>query len=99
MAHDKHKLKLNIYLVANEKALSLLSYSYLVTNLRDSLNGLFGMTLTTIPLDLTKNDSSHIDSRHAYTASYPLTPTPSTTGQHPHKTHSCSVATIGLHLH
>jgi hypothetical protein len=70
--HETHKHKLNIYLVANEKALILLSHTHLVSTLRDTLiNGLSGTNLKTISLSLTKKDSLHLDSRHAYTDPYP----------------------------
>jgi hypothetical protein len=66
--HEKHKPELNIYLVANEKALSIINHSLGTTTLRNIINDLFGVPLTTMPPDITKKDPSHLDNRHAYTS-------------------------------
>jgi len=71
-----HLKKLDIYLVANKKALGLLNQAQIITNLRDILNGLFNINLKTIPLDLNKKDPPYLDSRHAYTVPYLLPPPP-----------------------
>jgi hypothetical protein len=73
---DNLKLILNMYLVANEKALNQLNHSLITSSLWNTINDLFGLELTTILLDLTIKDPSFLDSRHAYTASNPPPPYP-----------------------
>jgi hypothetical protein len=76
--HEKHNQTLNIYLVANENALSLINNSLVTTTLRNTINEFCGVPLTTLPLDITKKDPSYLDSRHAYTSPYPPVFQPST---------------------
>jgi len=78
-----HIKNLDIYLVANEKALGLLNRAHIVINLRDTINGLFDINLKTIPLDLSKKYSPYLNSRHTYTT--PYSPPPATARQHPYK--------------
>jgi len=68
-----HKYRLNIYYVANEKALALLHPSSL-NHLRDTLTQTYGITHKFTPPILNKKDASHMNSRAAYTEPYPPHP-------------------------
>ena len=67
------KPKLNIYLIANEKALALLNQQQISITLQQALTTLTGKALP-INLNLQKKDPKHIDSHTTYTEQYPYTP-------------------------
>jgi ribonuclease HI len=69
------KPKLNIYLIANEKALALLNHQHITNTLRLALTKLTGKT-TPITLNLKQKDPRHIDSHTTYTEQYPYTQNP-----------------------
>ena len=78
---NNNKPKLNIYLIANEKALSLLNHQHILATLRPVLTTITGKPAH-ITINLTKKDPQHIDSHTSYTEQYPYTPTPPSTPQH-----------------
>jgi hypothetical protein len=67
------KYKLNIYYVANEKALALFHPNN-IKHLRDTLTQTYGSTHKFTPPNLKKKDASHMNNRKAYTAPYPPNP-------------------------
>jgi hypothetical protein len=69
----KRNPKLNIYLVANEKALSTLGKPKILQTLKEALTKLNGEKANTITLNLTTKDPHQIDSNQAYTDPYPET--------------------------
>jgi len=54
-------MKLNIYLVANEKALRLLNHDYVTHTLRETLSRILGRDTQPITLNLNVNDPIHLD--------------------------------------
>jgi hypothetical protein len=80
---NHNKPKLNIYLIANEKALALLNHQQILDTLRPVLNNITGKPAH-ITINLQKKDPQHIDSHTSYTEQYPYTPTP------PHTPHPLS---------
>ena len=72
---QKRNPKLNIYLVANEKALSTLDRPKILHTLRDAFTKLEGAKTPAISLNLTMKDPQHIDNSQSYTYPYPETPT------------------------
>jgi len=57
-----HNTRLNIYLVANEKALLLLNHDYITHALHETLSNLLGRDTQPITLNLNLNDSTYLDS-------------------------------------
>jgi hypothetical protein len=72
-------MRLNIYLVANEKALQLLDHDYVTRILHDTLSSLLGQGTPPINLNLNLTDPTHLDISQAYKDTYPsITSTPYT---------------------
>jgi hypothetical protein len=69
-------LKLDVYLVSNEKALALLDRAQILTTLRTNIPKLTGKPSPVISLNLGKKLSQHIDSHASYTYPYPDIPDP-----------------------
>jgi hypothetical protein len=67
--------KLNIYLVANEKALSILDQPKMLHTLREEFTKIEGAKTSAISLILTMKDPQHIDNSQSYTDPYPETTT------------------------
>ena len=62
----KNNTKLNIYLVANEKALRLLDPDYITQTLHETLSTILGRNAQPITLTLNLQDPSQLDSSQAY---------------------------------
>jgi ribonuclease HI len=69
-----HNTKLNIYLVANEKALRLLDHKHVTSTLHSALSHILGKDIQPIALNLALKDSPHLDSSQAYKDKYPYIP-------------------------
>lgn len=78
-------MKLNIYLVANEKALQLLDHDYIASTLHSTLSHILGKDIQPIALNLELKDSPHLDSSQAYKDTYPSMP------MSPHTTNLLSI--------
>jgi hypothetical protein len=68
---QKRNTKLNIYLVANEKALSIVDQPIILHILQEALTKLVGTKPPHISLTLSMEDPQHIDSGQSYTNPYP----------------------------
>ena len=80
MATHIHTPKLNIYMVANERALNLLDHDYIVHALQDTITNILWRDAQPISLNLHLQNPSHLDHREAYIDKYPSIPTqPNTT--------------------
>ncbi len=69
-----HTAKLNIYLVANEKALQLLNHYHVIHTLREALSCHLDQETQPIKLNLNIKDSPHLDNSQAYKDRYPSIP-------------------------
>jgi hypothetical protein len=72
---NTNKPKLNVYLIANEKALALLNHQQILDTLSYVLTNITGKPAH-ITVNLQKKDPQHIDAHTSYTEQYPYTPTP-----------------------
>jgi len=70
-----HTIKVDIYLVANEKALIFLDHDNTVHTLQDTITNILGRGTQPISLNLHLKNPSHLDNRQAYTYTYPSIPT------------------------
>ena len=70
----KRNPKLNIYLVANEKALARLDQPTILHILRDALTNFIGKQPPPISLNLLMEDPQQIESSQSYTDPYPEIP-------------------------
>jgi len=78
--NNTHSLKLDIYLVANEKALRLINYDYVMRTLHENLSSILGRETHPITINLNLTDPPHLDSKQAYKEEHPSLPiTPYTT--------------------
>ena len=78
-----HNTILNIYLVANEKALRLLNHDYVVHTLHETLSNLRGRDTQPIALNLNLNDPTHLDNIQVYKDPYPSIPSKTYTNDPP----------------
>jgi ribonuclease HI len=69
-----HNTRLNIYLVANEKALRLLNRDYIIHTLHETQSNLLGQNAQPITLNINLTDPTHLDSNQAYKDLYPSIP-------------------------
>jgi hypothetical protein len=69
-----HNTKLNIYLVANKKALRLLDHDYVTHNLHETLSTLLDRDPQPITLNHNLKDPAHLDISQAYKDPYPSIP-------------------------
>ena len=73
-------MRLNICLVANEKALQLFDHDYVTRILHDILSCILGQGTPPMNLNLNLIDPTHLDNSQAYKDTYPSIPsTPHTT--------------------
>jgi hypothetical protein len=69
-----HNTRLNIYLVANEKAVRLLNQDYITHTLHEIISNLLGQNAQPITKNINLHDPTYIDISHAYKDSYPSIP-------------------------
>ena len=67
----KNNTKLNIYLVANEKAPRLLNPNYITHTLHETLSSILGQDIQPITLTFNLKDLAQLDSSQAYKDPYP----------------------------
>jgi ribonuclease HI len=79
----KNHTKLNIYLVANERALSLLDKDYITHTLHETLTNILGRDTRPITLTLNLKDPAQLDSSQAYKDPYPCIPMKTTPNRPP----------------
>jgi len=72
---NTHNTRLNIDLVANEKALRLLNQDYITLTLHETLSNILGRDTQHITLILKIKDPTQLDNRQAYKDLYPSIPT------------------------
>jgi len=70
----KNNTKLNIYLVANEKALRFLNHDYITHTLHETLSTILGRGNQPITLTLNLKDPTQLDNIPAYKDPYPSIP-------------------------
>ena len=69
-----HNTRLNIYLVANEKALRLLNQDYITHAVHETLSTLLNRVTQPITLNHNLKDPTYLDNSQAYKDSYPTIP-------------------------